>query len=98
MFATLCVAYFLTLFVMQGRLDAVNAYVSNMQTRTNAPGLDLKRISEGVETLSIISALELPGVLLQERYSLLSLHFLLLLSLHFSVAGVNRTRQVQQPR
>jgi hypothetical protein len=51
--------------ICAGRLDAVNAYVSMVAIRTNAPGINLNRITQGVETLSIISALELPGVLLQ---------------------------------
>ena len=48
-----------------GQLEAVNAYVSMVAIRTNAPEINLNRITQGVGALSIISALELPGVLLQ---------------------------------
>jgi hypothetical protein len=48
-----------------GRLGPVNDYLSSIPIKTNDPTIDLMRIKCGVETLTMISAKQLPGVLLQ---------------------------------
>lgn len=48
-----------------GRLIDANAYVQSLTTRTNDESIRLIRVHQGLESLSVISAKNLPGVLIQ---------------------------------
>jgi hypothetical protein len=50
---------------LPGRIGPVNDYLADLAIKTNDPDIQLKRIKKGVENLTIVSALDLPGVLLQ---------------------------------
>jgi len=48
-------------------MGVVNDYVKSMNTRTNDPNITLYPVSKGIETMSIISAMQVPSVLIQVR-------------------------------
>ena len=50
---------------MVGRIEAVNEYLDTVAIKTNDEGINLMRIKSGVENLSMISAKDIPGVLMQ---------------------------------
>jgi hypothetical protein len=43
----------------------VNTYLEQISLKTNDPGIQLLRVKNGVETLTMVSAKDVPGVLLQ---------------------------------
>ena len=49
----------------QGRLQAINDYLARVPTSTSDTTMAYKRLSLGIETISILSAMEVPGVLMQ---------------------------------
>jgi hypothetical protein len=48
-----------------GRLSAINDFLSALPTQTSDTGMDYKKITLGIETISILSASDVPGVLMQ---------------------------------
>ena len=48
-----------------GQLDASNKYIESLPTRSNDYRVQLKRVNNGLEGLSVVSAKDLPGVLVQ---------------------------------
>jgi len=48
-----------------GMMKTVNDYVLGLNTRTNDPNITLYPVSKGIETMSIISAMHVPSVLIQ---------------------------------
>lgn len=50
---------------MVGRIEAVNQYLDTLPIKTNDEDINLMRIKSGVENLTMISAKDIPGVLLQ---------------------------------
>ena len=55
---------------LAGRIGPVNEYLAELAIKTNDPDIQLKRIKKGVENLTIVSAMDLPGVLLQGSLAL----------------------------
>jgi hypothetical protein len=55
---------------LAGRIGRVNEYLAELAIKTNDPDIQLKRIKKGVENLTIVSAMDLPGVLLQGALAL----------------------------
>ena len=55
------------LSVLAGVMKEINSYVHGLNTRTNDPDMVLFPVSQGVETLAIISAMHVPSVLIQVR-------------------------------
>ena len=52
-------------YIRQGRLQAINDYLARVSTSSSDPSMAYKRLSLGIETISILSAMEVPGVLMQ---------------------------------
>ena len=55
------------LSVLAGVMKEINSYVHGLNTRTNDPDMVLFPVSQGIETLAIISAMHVPSVLIQVR-------------------------------
>ena len=53
----------------------IDNYVSALNIRTNDPDVSLFPISQGVETLAIISALQVPSVLIQVPVNIVKLFY-----------------------
>ena len=56
---------FLLFALMTDVMKDVNDYISSLNLRTNDPALNLFPVSKGVETLSVISTMEVPSMLIQ---------------------------------
>ena len=50
---------------LPGKLQKVDSYVAALNRRTSAFSTGLKKISDGLESIGTLSAMDLPGVLIQ---------------------------------
>lgn len=53
-----------------GRMASVDAYIASLPLATHSTDYTLMRVKNGLESLSLISALQLPGVLVQASLAL----------------------------
>jgi hypothetical protein len=70
----------------------VNEYLDRLSLRTNAPGICLKRIPSGVENMTMISAKDVPGVLLQVVFHFFHLRFITIFLVIFTIIFFSHTR------
>jgi hypothetical protein len=61
---TICITFSIAIAIL-GRIEAVNQYLDTLPIKTNDEGINLMRIKSGVENLTMISAKDIPGVLMQ---------------------------------
>lgn len=54
---------------LQGRLPAMNEYISKLEFKTSDLDMAYSRVAGGIENLSVLSASKVPGVLFQVRTS-----------------------------
>lgn len=54
----------------QGKLQKIDSYVAALNRRTSALPSGLKKISDGLESIGTLSAMDLPGVLIQVALAL----------------------------
>lgn len=68
----------------------IDNYVSALNIRTNDPDASLFPISQGVETLAIISALQVPSVLIQVPVNIVKLLYKIRFSAFFGFERQNQ--------